>query len=285
MAAVAGRKKSIVSSAGLQIDTPIANNTVLNQGAISSLYQECSRLRARLVSVKGFQDYFALCNSYNSRQSTDPVTQLWDLFSFGIPLCYIFDQLPDDEGFAKINNSAFNQEQFDANPDRAKKHAIALFAMQIRSEKVKQLIPKCELFTVTDLWDRGSNDGLVKVRTGYFISTLTLSYILAQVVKTVKAIVEHLPPTAFDDAPPSPPYLSTHESQDSFAVDPTAPVPTNAQESARNNIVREMVETERKYVQDLEIMQVCGRSPDSLCGLTSPSSLSNMLPLYLRVIS
>jgi cell division control protein 24 len=32
--------------------------------------------------------------------------------------------------------------------------------------------------------------------------------------------------------------------------------PANAQEAARNNIIREMVETERKYVQDLEIMQV-----------------------------
>jgi len=30
----------------------------------------------------------------------------------------------------------------------------------------------------------------------------------------------------------------------------------NPKESARNNIVRELVETERKYVQDLEIMQV-----------------------------
>jgi cell division control protein 24 len=29
----------------------------------------------------------------------------------------------------------------------------------------------------------------------------------------------------------------------------------NAKEAARNNIVRELVETERKYVQDLEIMQ------------------------------
>ena len=32
--------------------------------------------------------------------------------------------------------------------------------------------------------------------------------------------------------------------------------PANAQENARNNIIREIVETERKYVQDLEHMQV-----------------------------
>jgi len=32
--------------------------------------------------------------------------------------------------------------------------------------------------------------------------------------------------------------------------------------SAQNNIIREMVETERKYVQDLEIMQVSSQRPN-----------------------
>ncbi|THV05107.1 hypothetical protein K435DRAFT_850307 [Dendrothele bispora CBS 962.96] len=235
--ASAGRKKSIVSNAGFQIDTPIANNTLLNQAAITSLYQECSRLRSRLMHIRGFSKYFQLVSN-DSRQSTDPVTQLWDLFSYGIPLCYIFDQLPEHEGFNKINNSEFNKDQYESNPDRAKKHGIALFAMQVRSEKVAQNIPECESFTVTDLWDRGSTDGLVKV------------------IKTVKAIVNHLPPEAFEDAPPSPPYLASHDSYSSLNTDsPSSLPPANAQEAARNNIVREMVETERKYVQDLEIMQ------------------------------
>jgi hypothetical protein len=34
------------------------------------------------------------------------------------------------------------------------------------------------------------------------------------------------------------------------------PSPTNALAAARNNIVRELLETDRKYVQDLEFMQV-----------------------------
>nr|QHW03305.1 guanine-nucleotide exchange factor Cdc24 [Flammulina velutipes] len=235
MANVAGRKKSIISSTGLQIDTPVANNTLLNQAAITSLYQECVRLRTRLMRIRGFPRYFNLVSSSDSRQSSDPVTQLWDLFSFGIPLCYIFDQLP--EGYPKINNADFKEEQFDTNPDRAKKHAIALFAMQIRTDQVTKSIPGCEAFTVTDLWDRNSTDGLVKV------------------IKTVTALVNYLPESSFDDPPPSP-YMSSHDSHDSLATD-LAPVvpPASAQESARNNIIREMVETERKYVQDLEIMQ------------------------------
>ncbi|KAJ7838874.1 hypothetical protein B0H13DRAFT_2418776 [Mycena leptocephala] len=231
----ARRKKSIISTAGLSSDSPIQNNTLLNKAASQSvsLYQRCSALRARLMQIRGFPWYFSLVSP-----DTDPVTQLWDLFSLGIPLCYIFDQLPEEGGFNKINHSEFNPEQYDANPDRAKVHAIALFAVQIRTDKVTQNIPGCELFTVTDLWDRNSTDGLVKV------------------VETVTAIVKHLPVHAFETSPPSPAFMSSHDCYDSFVSDsPSVMPPVNAQEAARNNIIREMVETERKFVQDLEIMQ------------------------------
>ncbi|PBK95623.1 hypothetical protein ARMGADRAFT_926520 [Armillaria gallica] len=234
MASVAGRKKSIVSTTGLQIDTPVANNTLLNQAAITSLYQECVRLRSRLLQIRGFSRYFNLVVSHDSRHSTDPVTQLWDLFSLGIPLCYIFDQLPS--GFEKINNSEFDEAQYEANPDRAKKRAIALFIM--RAGDAQKKLPGCELFTVTDLWNRESTDGLVKV------------------IKAVIAIVNQLPDSAFEDPPPSPPYMSTQDSSESISTDPNAPnPPATTQDGARSNIIREMVETERKYVQDLEIMQ------------------------------
>ena len=169
MASVAGRKKSIVSTTGLQIDTS-ANGMLLNQAASqsTSLYQQCSALKARLMRIKGFAHYMHMAAAHDARSSTDPVTQLWDLFSLGIPLCFIFDQLAPHKGFNRINHSAFDDAQFSQSPDRAKKHAIALFAMQIRSGRVMQEIPGCELFTVTDLWDRNSTDGLVKVRRSVF---------------------------------------------------------------------------------------------------------------------
>jgi cell division control protein 24 len=97
-----------------------------------------------------------------TRESTDPVTELWELFSLGVSLCYIFDQLAAEEGFAKINNSEFNQEDV-ANYERSEKRAIALFVMHISMVKVKQSIPGCEPFTVTELWKRSSIDGLIKV--------------------------------------------------------------------------------------------------------------------------
>ncbi|KAF8198124.1 hypothetical protein BJ912DRAFT_58313 [Pholiota molesta] len=237
MTSVAGRKKSIVSTTGLYIDTN-ANNTLLNKAASqsTSLYQQCSSLRTRLMRIRGFAPYFSIGSSPDSRQSTDPVTQLWDLFSTGIPLCFIFDLLPEEAGFKKLNNSSFDPDAYEANPDKAKKHAIALFAMQIRTDKVTQNIPGCELFTITDLWDRNSTDGLVKV------------------INTVTAIVNHLPPDAFEDSPPSPPSVMENRSIESLS-DTLVSQPTNPKESAQNNIIKEMVETERKYVQDLEIMQ------------------------------
>ncbi|KAF8876711.1 hypothetical protein CPB84DRAFT_1838662 [Gymnopilus junonius] len=238
MATVAGRKKSIVSTTGLYIDTS-ANNTLLNKAASqsTSLYQQCSSLRARLLRITGFPKYFSDASSPDSRQSTDPVTQLWALFSMGTPLCYIFDQLPAESGFKRINNSSFNQDKYETNPDREKKHAIALFAMQIRGEKVMREIHGVESFTVTDLWDRNSTDGLVKV------------------INTVTAIVDHLPPEAFEQSSPSPRSGPEFSSTDSLSDTLPPQQPSNPKDSEKNNIIKEMVETERKYVQDLEIMQ------------------------------
>ncbi|THH13217.1 hypothetical protein EW146_g6975 [Bondarzewia mesenterica] len=227
-------KKSIVSS---QIDIPIANNTLLNKAASqsTSLYQQCSSLRARLLRIVGFSEFFAISSPPDSsRQSTDPVTQLWDCFALGTPLCYLFNLLPPPVTPIAIETSP---SSVDVDNGRNKKRAIALFAMQVKQ------VAHSEPFTVTDLWDRNSTDGFVKA---------------PQVVNTVTSLVGHLPEDVFEEAPPlSPPSnLQSHESSDSLAPDtPSVPIPANAQEAARNNIVRELVETERKYVQDLEVMQ------------------------------
>ncbi|EPQ57442.1 hypothetical protein GLOTRDRAFT_104964 [Gloeophyllum trabeum ATCC 11539] len=235
MSTVAGRKKSIVSNAGFQIETPVAHNTLLNKAASSStsLYQQCSALRARLMRLPAFPDYFALSSPPDSsRQSTDPVTQLWDCFALGFPLCYIFNLLPPPISPIAVDT---DPSSVDVNNERTKKRAIALFAMQIRQ------VPECEQFTVTDLWERHSNDGFVKA------------------VKTVTTLVDRLPEEVFLEAPPSSPpsVFPSHESSESLVTsDPTHfSTPANAQEAARMNIIREMVETERKYVQDLEVMQ------------------------------
>lgn len=70
------------------------------------------------------------------------------------------------------------------------------------------------------------------------------------------AIVDYLPADAFEEAPPSPPTLSARDSSDSLHDTLPPPPPTNARESRRIYITKEIIETERKYVEGLEIMQV-----------------------------
>ena len=160
MATVAGRKKSIVSNPGLVIETPVANNNILNKAASAStsLYQQCSSLRARLMRIPNFSHFFILSSPNGDlRQSTDPVTQLWDCFTLGIPLCFLFNLLPPPT--RPIGEISTDPVTFDVSNEKEKKRAIAKFAMRLSE------IDNCERFTVSDLWDRHSTDGLVKVRS------------------------------------------------------------------------------------------------------------------------
>ncbi|KAJ7789238.1 hypothetical protein B0H14DRAFT_2627445 [Mycena olivaceomarginata] len=145
-----------------------------------SFLQRCSALRDHLMQISGFLRSFSLANPDHG-QSIDPirVIQLWDLFSLGIPLFYIFDLLSEEDDFSKINYSEFNQ---DVNPDRAKTRTIALFAIQLRTDYFKQKFPDSEPFTVTDLWNCNLTGGFLKL----------------QVVDAVTAIINYLPPDVFE---------------------------------------------------------------------------------------
>ena len=157
MTTAAGRKKSIISTAAPSIDLPVANNTILNKAASqsTSLYQQCSSLRARLMRVQDFPQFFTLSvaeHAASSRRSTDPVTQLWDCFALGIPLCYLYNLIPT------VQPLGVDVTNFDYSNERARKRAIAQFAMGLNA------VEGCGTFMVTDLWDRDSTDGFVKVR-------------------------------------------------------------------------------------------------------------------------
>ena len=157
MASAAGRKKSVISTPAQSIDIPVATNTALNKDASqsTSLYPQCSSLRTRLMRVHGFQDFFSLAiapDPASARRSTDPVTQLWDCFALGVPLCYLFNLLPNVQPI-DVDTASFDPSDF-----RARKRAIAQFAMNV------QQLDGCGAFQVRDLWDRSTTDGLVKVR-------------------------------------------------------------------------------------------------------------------------
>ena len=257
VAAANGRKKPVISTAGLQIDTPVAHNTFLNKSAASStsLYQQCSQLRSRLLRVHDFPPYFNISSGSESRTSVDPVTQLWDCFALGVPLCFLHNLLPN---VSPITNIDTNPASIDPRDSKAAKKAIVHFAMAIGGNT--ELYDSTDQFTATQVLDRSTTEGFVKVCLRGFIVLPVHNDILFQLVNCVTRLVDRLPEDCFQEAPPtSPPsLLPSHESTDSL-INPDSPMqsaPVNAQENARNNIIREIVETERKYVQDLEHMQV-----------------------------
>jgi cell division control protein 24 len=70
-------------------------------------------------------------------------------------------------------------------------------------------------------------------------------------------MIDRVPSHVFEDISSPPPSIAPSESSDSLVTGETAVSTTlSAKERDRNNILREMLETERKYVQDLEVMQV-----------------------------
>jgi cell division control protein 24 len=83
--------------------------------------------------------------------------------------------------------------------------------------------------------------------------------VVIKVVRTVTNIVNHLPPDVFEESVPLPPpaAFSPHYSFHPMGPHiPAIPTPANSPDAERNNIIRELVETERKYVQVLEVMKV-----------------------------
>lgn len=99
-------------------------------------------------------------------------------------------------------------------------------------------------------------------------------------INTVTVILDHLPPDAFYSSSPLSPNL-----QSSLAGEGTGFVsPLNGEEAQRNNIIQEILETERNYVHDLEAMRVCIYSFIALL-YKSPFVFRIILKRYLVPIS
>ncbi|KIJ49438.1 hypothetical protein M422DRAFT_27805 [Sphaerobolus stellatus SS14] len=238
MSTVASRKKSIVGANGItSIDIPQQNNTLLNKSASqsTSLYQQCSQLRARLSCIRGFKPFLDMIISQQEpRKSTDTVHDLWDRLQLGIPLIYLFNLLPPPA--AAIPNCDTNPASIDPSMDKkTKQRNVAQFSMAVtRLQQAGHW--KGDLnFTVSDLMDDNTN-GFVKV------------------VQTLTFLVDNLPPEVFTEQIPPTPSPPSNASQTSFTTTASSDG-ESPREVERRNIIRELVETERKYVQDLEVMQ------------------------------
>jgi cell division control protein 24 len=66
---------------------------------------------------------------------------------------------------------------------------------------------------------------------------------------------------------------------------PAIPTPVNGPDAERNNIIRELVETERKYVQDLEVMQVHSDYSPMLISTNPPHPHTYISQKYAQELS
>ncbi|KAG8969523.1 hypothetical protein FRC03_002384 [Tulasnella sp. 419] len=234
------RKKSLVGANGSlpQIDIPQATNQLLNKSAATStsLYQQCSALLSILTRVHGFTPFLTANANHRQSTSNDPVNQLWDCLALGIPLCFLYNLLPYPHLDINTNPSEFDHENI-----KEKKRATAKFIIAITSLKNNGAWEGPDNFTISELHSETRNtNGFVKV------------------VGVVSHLVTLLPQDSLmPELPPSPPLPSavTASTGTGFHSAISLDSSVSSAETERNQVLRELIETERKYVGDLEVMR------------------------------
>jgi cell division control protein 24 len=206
---------------------PPNTTSLLNKTATSStgIYQQSVQLRARLQCLPAFAPFFEFSHS-GARATKDVVQQLWETFSLGKPLCLLFNLQPIPDN---VKIQEFSDGILDPDPLRKERQrAIALFIMGI-----KQL-------TAMGLWENDSPLFSISELVGDAMDTNGF----VKVVATVLYLLNKLPPNVWSRDVTS----SALPSQSSVAS------LTSREDIERANLVRELIETERKYCQDLEVM-------------------------------
>lgn len=206
------------------------DQSLLNKTASSStgIYQQSVLLRSHLQRIIQFTPFLVYSQS-GQRASQNVVRQLWETFALGRPLCVLFNLLDIPQEY-KITEYADEYYDITIEGEPTKKErqrAIALFIMAVNKLKQQGLWDKdAPLFSISELIvDEMNTNGFVKV-------VATLLYLMNKLPSSTWSEDLERPLTA---------STSSHASRDDME---------------RSNLVRELIETERKYCQDLETMQV-----------------------------
>ncbi|KAG8762791.1 hypothetical protein FRC12_008844 [Ceratobasidium sp. 428] len=256
------RKKSILEASNLlhsELVSPARNGpaplAIYSMTRTQSLYQRCLSALDQLLRLDRILDFYDLIDSgrvqsrvglepidYKSRmgQLPDPVRLLWDLLALGVPLCILFNSQPRVEPLQiDVSCKVFEWNLMDI---KHTKRAAALFIMGVNGLiKSGEWDYPLEMFTVSELLGNDTN-GFVKV------------------VNIVLYLLERLPKSKFSSAPPSMPYLASNQYRDPLTSDPVdnlaSPTENKASEdeSSRNRGIQCIINAERKYIADLEVM-------------------------------
>ncbi|GAA5869560.1 hypothetical protein JCM8547_001522 [Rhodosporidiobolus lusitaniae] len=220
-------------------DTPVATNSALNKVATasSSIYQNCRTVRERLLRVPEFEDRFfsitasadvATNGSYGGTASP-LVGSGWGREAEGgagvqvDPVSQVLSVLRLGSSLCYLFNQLGHQHQLDVNPLATLNNLKACqrgAAHYIMACKQDLKWPEGDLFAVNELYGQDTN-GVVKVV--HSVSKL-LDLLDAQGVL--------LPPS-----------------------DPEPTTSTAGPSDERGMIVREILDSERKYMQDLDVLQ------------------------------
>ncbi|KAI9286560.1 hypothetical protein BC943DRAFT_320941 [Umbelopsis sp. AD052] len=207
------------------IDSPLPTNSITNKPASSSLYHTCRSVLDRLSDVPGFDFYLDMENlpplNLTSPTTSEPSTPTLGANS-GDPLSKLWQIARQGSSLCLLFNTLKPETPLKINQDpglntvNVCKASVYHFLVACKKELE---FSESDLFTITDLYSNDTN-GFVKV------------------VNSINKILAKLEDEGLVSAPRSPNRNS----------DPNAPKDT------RDKVVYELVETERKYVQDLEIL-------------------------------
>lgn len=218
----------------MNIELPAPNANILKKEPPTSFYQQCNHLVQVIWSLSNHHDINKdMENGYDFSRELfplgienvegfvyDPVTVLWDFCSLGSPLCAIMNLFKDSQKIKIIEiEPNFPLER------TMKKRQKSVFLF-IKSCKDTLKMTDAELFTISDVFRDDTN---------YFI----------KVVKTLNKVIDKL--MEKEGLPkeliPLPESLGITE--------------LNVDESTdyRAKQIKELLETERSYVRDLELMR------------------------------
>jgi cell division control protein 24 len=185
---------------------------------MANLYQHSAAMLDRLSAVPGFEDAFLA----GSDSSVDPVTRLWDCLRNGASLCYLINYLHPN-AIETVHSP--QQAQFTSNLAKAN-----IYHFLIACKTVLKM-DDTSLFTIRELTMNDTNGFIRVLRTLETVMQLLDDDILVKRAREQR--------------------LSSFRSSKSVDF-------RLSMESATNNaekVIAELLETERKYVADLELLQ------------------------------
>ncbi|KAJ1958798.1 Guanine nucleotide exchange factor for Cdc42p [Linderina pennispora] len=207
-----------------ETSTPTQNmDSILNRTApATSIFQNSLNLLDKLACIPGFEPYLSSLLDDSSRdapggsQYLDPIQLLWDTFRQGTSLCVLYNALGPAEPLRTTLDDV-------PNTLNQRKDRVYRF---VKACKENQIVRDEDLFTISDLFKDDTNSFVKVLKTVGIVLDVIESRGLLDMSK-----LEKKPSARFTETQLGPP-------QDN-----------------RERVIKEFVETERRYVQDLETLQ------------------------------